>query len=63
MTQAFDFINPSALFSFRRASKLNRKDHSVIVEYGMIYFLFLFIYSGLEYTLAFLAHLRFQHTR
>lgn len=29
----------------------------------MVYFLFLLIYSGLEFTLSFLTHLRFDYTR
>ena len=28
---------------------------------GVVYFLFLFLYSGLEYTLTFLTHLRFDY--
>ena len=28
---------------------------------GRVYFLFLFLYSGLEYTLTFLTHLRFNY--
>lgn len=30
---------------------------------GLVYFLYLFLFSGLEYTLSFLAHQRFQFSR
>lgn len=31
--------------------------------YGRAYFIYLFIYSGLEFTLTFLTHMRFHYDR
>ncbi|KAM9286447.1 major facilitator superfamily domain-containing protein 10 [Cariama cristata] len=61
---AVDLLSPLALFRF---SALTRGKESPSEEnlwnlkiLGLAYFLYLFLFSGLEYTLSFLTHQRFQ---
>ncbi|KFP75027.1 PREDICTED: major facilitator superfamily domain-containing protein 10 [Apaloderma vittatum] len=61
---AVDLLSPLALFQF---SAVTRGKESPSVEnlqnlkvLGLAYFLYLFLFSGLEYTLSFLTHQRFQ---
>ncbi|VDK21743.1 unnamed protein product [Anisakis simplex] len=44
------------LYYFFKITELNQ-----IKAYGRAYFVYLFIYSGLEFTLSFFTHLRFQY--
>uniref|UniRef100_A0A8C5LNV7 Major facilitator superfamily domain-containing protein 10 n=1 Tax=Leptobrachium leishanense TaxID=445787 RepID=A0A8C5LNV7_9ANUR len=61
---ASDLLSPVALFNFSAVAR--RKDssstHSLgnLRILGLVYFLYLFLFSGLEYTLSFLTHQRFQ---
>ncbi|KAK2722070.1 major facilitator superfamily domain-containing protein 10-like [Artemia franciscana] len=57
-----DHINPKAIFSFTTAGDLPKKDFEQLKWLGRIYFLFLFVYSGLEFTFSFLTHLKFGFT-
>ncbi|KAJ8026265.1 Major facilitator superfamily domain-containing protein 10 [Holothuria leucospilota] len=59
---AQDLINPFSLFNFSAVQNASRKDKSDLRQIGMAYFLYMFIFSGLEYTLTFLVHRRFQYT-
>ncbi|CAB3399263.1 unnamed protein product [Caenorhabditis bovis] len=52
-------ISPSALFKFAAVKTTIQKKFEMR-KIGLIYFLFLFLYSGLEFTLPFLTHLRFD---
>lgn len=61
--QAFGYVNPISLFRFSNVQKIGKEDLKVICDLGFIYFLYLFFYSGLEYTLTFLTHHRFGYTR
>ncbi|XP_008937630.1 PREDICTED: major facilitator superfamily domain-containing protein 10, partial [Merops nubicus] len=61
---AIDLLSPLALFQF---SAVTRGKESPSAEnfqnlkiLGLVYFLYLFLFSGLEYTLSFLTHQRFQ---
>ncbi|KAJ8006054.1 hypothetical protein DPEC_G00124280 [Dallia pectoralis] len=61
-----DLLNPVALFNF---SALTRKKEPPSIEkmqnlkvMGLVYFTYLFLFSGLEFTLSFLTHQRFQFT-
>lgn len=54
-------INPVSLFKFSSATKMAPKDLKTMQNIGAIYFLYLFFYSGLEFTLTFLTHNRLQY--
>ncbi|KFQ28846.1 Major facilitator superfamily domain-containing protein 10, partial [Merops nubicus] len=61
---AIDLLSPLALFQF---SAVTRGKESPSAEnfqnlkiLGLVYFLYLFLFSGLEYTLSFLTHQRFH---
>ncbi|CAH2299687.1 major facilitator superfamily domain-containing 10 [Pelobates cultripes] len=63
---ASDLVSPMALFNF---SAVTRRKDSPSTEklqnlrvLGLVYFLYLFLFSGLEYTISFLTHQRFQFT-
>uniref|UniRef100_T1IIS5 Major facilitator superfamily (MFS) profile domain-containing protein n=1 Tax=Strigamia maritima TaxID=126957 RepID=T1IIS5_STRMM len=60
LNNALNYINPSALFRFDPVQKVNDKDLKNMRKIGLICFFFLFLYSGLEYTLTFLTHIRFH---
>ncbi|KAM8803103.1 major facilitator superfamily domain-containing protein 10 [Rhynchonycteris naso] len=61
---AADLLSPLALFRFSAVARGqdpptgDRLSH--LRRLGLVYFLYLFLFSGLEYTLSFLAHQRFQ---
>nr|CAG4646423.1 EOG090X09U7 [Macrothrix elegans] len=61
LSQTWNLVNPIALFNFQLAEGINKKDIDRLKLLGRVYFLFLFLYSGLEYTLTFLTHLRFNY--
>ncbi|XP_064466307.1 major facilitator superfamily domain-containing protein 10-like isoform X2 [Ornithodoros turicata] len=60
---AVSYINPWLLLTFKPVQKLSLKDHEALQKCGFIYFLYLLFYSGLEYSLCFLTHDRFQYSR
>ncbi|KAE8628962.1 hypothetical protein XENTR_v10000302 [Xenopus tropicalis] len=61
---ASDLLSPVALFHFsaitRRKGSPSPENVEKLRLLGMVYFLYLFLFSGLEYTLSFLTHQRFQ---
>lgn len=57
---AKNFIVPKFLFEFK-ALKMEQKNNKLLQTYGYVYFMYLFLYSGLEFTLCFLTHIRFQY--
>ncbi|XP_022685768.1 major facilitator superfamily domain-containing protein 10-like [Varroa jacobsoni] len=63
MATALDYINPHSLFTFKPVQKLNARDKAHLTMTGFVYFTYLLIYSGLEYTIAFLTHSRFDYSR
>lgn len=60
-SKAFHYINPRSIFNFKllRESKGRQDDNKVLQSTGQIYFYYLLFYSGLEFTLSFLTHIRF----
>lgn len=62
LSQAATYVNPVCLFRF--SSLKNLPDHELagLRTVGKAYFVYLFLYSGLEFTLTFLTHLRFGFT-
>lgn len=54
-------INPVSLFKFSSVTKMSPKDIKTMQSIGVVYFLYLFFYSGLEFTLTFLTHNRLQY--
>ncbi|XP_035230121.1 major facilitator superfamily domain-containing protein 10-like isoform X1 [Stegodyphus dumicola] len=62
LAEAYQFINPPSLFSFSPVIDIQPEEKRALQKIGLIYFLFLFIYSGLEYSLSFLTHMRFMFT-
>ncbi|KAM6150900.1 major facilitator superfamily domain-containing protein 10 isoform 1-T2 [Erethizon dorsatum] len=63
---AADLLSPLALLQFAAVAN-SQNPPSVdrlrsLRRLGLVYFLYLFLFSGLEYTLSFLAHQRFQFT-
>uniref|UniRef100_A0A5F5PZ17 Major facilitator superfamily domain containing 10 n=1 Tax=Equus caballus TaxID=9796 RepID=A0A5F5PZ17_HORSE len=64
---AADLLNPLALLHFSAVA--HGQDPPTadrlgsLRRLGLVYFLYLFLFSGLEYTLSFLAHQRFQFSR
>ncbi|XP_014681730.1 PREDICTED: major facilitator superfamily domain-containing protein 10-like [Priapulus caudatus] len=59
---ALDYINPVSLFRFSAVQQVSVKDKVMMARLGLIYFLYLFLYSGLEFTLTFLTHMRYHYT-
>ncbi|NWI13791.1 MFS10 protein, partial [Crypturellus soui] len=61
---AVDLLSPLALFQFsavtRERDSPSAKNVQNLKILGLAYFLYLFLFSGLEYTLSFLTHQRFQ---
>ncbi|XP_075426582.1 major facilitator superfamily domain-containing protein 10 [Ascaphus truei] len=61
---ASDLLSPVALFQFsavtRRKESPSRESLQNLRVLGLVYFLYLFLFSGLEYTISFLTHQRFQ---
>lgn len=59
-TALLNYISPVALLQFR-AVKCSQQYHSASLRcIGSVYFLYLLIFSGVEFTLPFLCHARFQ---
>ncbi|UYV73499.1 MFSD10 [Cordylochernes scorpioides] len=66
---AVQYLDPVSLFGFssvpQQSSEVNVvcPDHRHLQRVGLVYFLYLFLYSGLEFTLTFLTHIRLDYTR
>ncbi|KAJ7329945.1 hypothetical protein JRQ81_016119 [Phrynocephalus forsythii] len=58
---ATSLISPPALFQFSAVShRMESSSKENLKTLGLVYFLYLFLFSGLEYTLSFLVHQHFQ---
>ncbi|XP_021461237.2 major facilitator superfamily domain-containing protein 10 isoform X3 [Oncorhynchus mykiss] len=61
-----DLLNPVALFHFSALTRTedppSKEKMQNLKVLGLIYFTYLFLFSGLEFTLSFLTHQRFQFT-
>jgi len=62
LKQSFSYINPISLFNFSTLDQMESQERSSLKTLGLSYFIYLFLYSGLEFTLTFLTHLRFNFT-
>ena len=60
--QVAGYINPLQLFRFASLTNLEEKRHKELQQIGSAYFIYLFLYSGMEFTLTFLTHIRFSFT-
>uniref|UniRef100_A0A7E4ZY20 MFS domain-containing protein n=1 Tax=Panagrellus redivivus TaxID=6233 RepID=A0A7E4ZY20_PANRE len=61
-TAAYDYISPISLLNFKILQKsLPKQSLDKIQAYGRVYFIYLFIYSGLEFTLSFYTHIMFKY--
>lgn len=61
-----DLLSPLSLFYFSAVTRTkdppSRKKMQKLQVLGLVYFCYLFLFSGLEFTLSFLTHQRFQFT-
>lgn len=62
LSGAISYINPMDLFQFNGVSGLSPQDQQDLKTLGRVYFIYLFIYSGLEFTLTFLTHYTYGFT-
>lgn len=62
LKQSFSYINPISLFNFSTLDQMEVQERASLKTLGLSYFIYLFLYSGLEFTLTFLTHLRFNFT-
>ncbi|KAL1122805.1 hypothetical protein AAG570_003131 [Ranatra chinensis] len=62
LNQALSYINVAALFNFTAVTNLSAKDTNELRMLGRVYFVYLFLYSGLEFTLSFLTHHVFHYS-
>lgn len=60
LSRAFYYVNPKSLFSFDLVEQKTKEESEILRKAGLIYFYYLLFYSGLEFTLSFLTHIRFQ---
>ncbi|KFD68726.1 hypothetical protein M514_03740 [Trichuris suis] len=59
-SQVYESVSPKALFLFQALAKREGSRELVTIRrLGLVYFLYLFAYSGLEFTMTFLTHQRF----
>lgn len=61
LSSALDLISPLSLFQFTSVKNVSPKDKKSVQGIGLVYFLYLYIYSGMEFTLPFLMHNRFNY--
>lgn len=59
VSQAFELISVKSLFRFDAVKNLTTQDLESLKQLGFIYFIYLFLYSGLEYTVTFLMFHKF----
>lgn len=62
--QSGDLLHPAALFNFTAVTRTENPPSEQRMQnlkrLGLVYFTYLFLFSGLEFTLSFLTHQRFQ---
>jgi MFS family permease len=59
MSQALELISIRSLFRFDAVKNLSKSDLDSLKQLGFIYFIYLFLYSGLEFTVTFLMFHKF----
>lgn len=62
LAKTVDYISPWHLLRFTAVKNLTVHQNKLLSKLGLIYFLYLFIYSGLEFTITFLTHHTFNYT-
>ncbi|KAJ0177309.1 hypothetical protein K1T71_007318 [Dendrolimus kikuchii] len=62
ITKTIDYISPWHLLKFTAVKNLSQYQSKFLSKLGLIYFLYLFTYSGLEFTITFLTHHTFHYT-
>ncbi|XP_055524495.1 major facilitator superfamily domain-containing protein 10 [Wyeomyia smithii] len=62
LSHAVDHISIPALFKFSAVKNISKRDVTSLRSLGMVYFTYLFIYSGLEFTVTFLMYHKFNYT-
>lgn len=60
--KAMEFVNPISIFKFAAVRDVSQKVKGSIQRIGHVYFVYLFIYSGLEFTVTFLMYHHFAFT-
>lgn len=60
--ETWHLISPVSLFQFNAMSTIQQADLRKVRILGLSYFLYLLLFSGLEYSLTFLTHERFHYT-
>ncbi|XP_043064964.1 major facilitator superfamily domain-containing protein 10 isoform X2 [Drosophila ficusphila] len=62
LSYGLQLLNFSAIFRFAAIKNVPKKDIESLRSIGLIYFLYLFLYSGLEFTVTFLMYHKFGYT-
>lgn len=62
LSHAIDHISIPALFKFSAVKNISTRDIVSLRNLGTVYFIYLFIYSGLEFTVTFLMYHKFNYT-
>ncbi|XP_034664592.1 major facilitator superfamily domain-containing protein 10 [Drosophila subobscura] len=62
LSYGLQLLNVSSIFRFAAIKNVPKKDKESLQTIGMIYFLYLFLYSGLEFTVTFLMYHKFGYT-
>ncbi|KAL4717995.1 hypothetical protein ACJJTC_013035 [Scirpophaga incertulas] len=62
LVKSVDYISPLHLLRFTAVKNLTSFQNLVLTKLGFIYFMYLFVYSGLEFTITFLTHHTFEYT-
>ncbi|XP_016953717.1 major facilitator superfamily domain-containing protein 10 [Drosophila biarmipes] len=62
LSYGLQLLNFSAIFRFAAIKNVPKKDLEALRSIGVIYFLYLFLYSGLEFTVTFLMYHKFGYT-
>lgn len=60
ISQSLQYLSPAALLNFSTLTNFNESEKRSIRKIGLSYLIYLFLYSGMEFTLTFLTHLRFN---
>ncbi|XP_073832770.1 major facilitator superfamily domain-containing protein rtet [Musca autumnalis] len=62
LSYAFQLINVSSIFKFASIKNVPQKQIKSLQTIGLIYFVYLFLYSALEFTVTFLMYHKFGYT-
>ncbi|KAH8307667.1 hypothetical protein KR044_007755 [Drosophila immigrans] len=62
LSYGLQLLNVSSIFRFAAIKNAPRKDIQALRTIGIVYFLYLFLYSGLEFTVTFLMYHKFGYT-